>query len=320
VFGRGGTAAGLTYVVRREAPEPTARPGCRVQVSVNFTQPSKHRTSGFLLSEAFGSSLCVSGHNAERQPSTSCSGKVETITAAVSANVRSVRMRLSDGRAVTSDVVLVSSGHAIVGGVYAQAIRGPSPHPVALTELDRNGGAVRELRLPPSSPCRPEPRQREPVFVPLVTSTTPDGGRFTIEGVRFDFGRNHSHFSLTLRPSTPAYDNEASTIEVGGPGPKAFEWEAGQACPPHAHAIVYGILHAPGDSVLARTPAGLVQLTKVPIAAQLHAAGPLAYGVFAALPSELIVRRSDGTVLYAESLAKQGREQTEFREGYGEED
>jgi hypothetical protein len=82
---------------------------------------------------------------------------------------------------------------------------------------------------------------------------------------------------------------------------------------------VYGILRAPGDSVLARTPSGLVQLTKVPISAHLQSGGPLAYGVFAALPSELIVRRSDGTVLYAESLAKQGREQTEFCEGYGEE-
>jgi hypothetical protein len=44
----------------------------------------------------------------------------------------------------------------------------------------------------------------------------------------------------------------------------------------------------------------------------------LLYGVFRAVPSELIVRRSDGTTLYTESLSAKAREETEFCEGYAE--
>jgi hypothetical protein len=35
-------------------------------------------------------------------------------------------------------------------------------------------------------------------------------------------------------------------------------------------------------------------------------------------PSELVVRRSDGTTVYAESLAAKATEETEFCEGYAE--
>jgi hypothetical protein len=89
-------------------------------------------------------------------------------------------------------------------------------------------------------------------------------------------------------------------------------------CQPHEFAIVYGILSPPGDSVLARTPAGLVPLTKVAIAADLHSGGPLVYGVFSTLPSELVVLRSDGSTLYSESLATKGKEEAEFCAGYAE--
>ncbi len=62
----------------------------------------------------------------------------------------------------------------------------------------------------------------------------------------------------------------------------------------------------------------LVTLTKVPIAARLNSGGPLVYGVFAEIPSELVVRRRDGTVLYTESLAAKATEEAEYCAGYGE--
>jgi hypothetical protein len=78
------------------------------------------------------------------------------------------------------------------------------------------------------------------------------------------------------------------------------------------------ILAAPGASVLARTATGLVPLSTVPIAPDLHSGGPLVYGVFSTLPSELVVLGSDGSTLYIESLAAKGKEEAEFCEGYEE--
>jgi len=54
------------------------------------------------------------------------------------------------------------------------------------------------------------------------------------------------------------------------------------------------------------------------VAADLHSEGPLVYGAFSTLPSELVVRGSDGAILYSESLAARGREEAEFCQGYAE--
>lgn len=41
--------------------------------------------------------------------------------------------------------------------------------------------------------------------------------------------------------------------------------------------------------MVARTPQGNVALNVVPVESRVHAKGPLVYGVFSALPSELTV-------------------------------
>lgn len=79
-----------------------------------------------------------------------------------------------------------------------------------------------------------------------------------------------------------------------------------------------GILLRPGASILVRTPAGLVPLTKVELAASIPAEGPLFYGVYATTPTEIVVERSNGSILYTESLAAKATEETEFCEGYAE--
>jgi hypothetical protein len=54
------------------------------------------------------------------------------------------------------------------------------------------------------------------------------------------------------------------------------------------------------------------------LAASTHAGGPLFYGVYTTPPTEIIVERSDGSILYSESLAAKATEETEFCEGYAE--
>ncbi|MGP0102284.1 MAG: hypothetical protein ACLPUT_11785 [Solirubrobacteraceae bacterium] len=304
LLGHGTTSAGGSFTVRSERPESGFGPSCR-SVSVEIKEASG----------GSGTSVCLSRQGA-RQLSTECGSGVETITTAVPASVRSARLQLSDGRTITSRVIRVPRRYGGPAGVYVQAVRGYSPYPVSLTELNAQGDVVLELKLA-SLRCRKEPARPRPRLVTLASGSTPDGEPFAIEGISFRFGPGPASFRLELDAGLQR-TGETGAIEVGNAKPKAFSWSLGMECPPHEFAIVYGILSAPASSVLARTPAGLVPLTQVAIAANLHSGGPLAYGVFSTPPSELVVRRSDGSTLYTESLAARDKEEAEFCEGYAE--
>jgi hypothetical protein len=79
---------------------------------------------------------------------------------------------------------------------------------------------------------------------------------------------------------------------------------------------VYGLLAKPGETVLARTASGLTPLQLVAIPARMKAGGELAYGSFAAIPSEVIVQGLDGRTLFSESLEAQAHEHAEYCQGY----
>jgi hypothetical protein len=311
VLGRGKTHAGSTFIVRPETSRGQFGHSCHHPVSYDFKERAK---KGSELSSSSGSSVCLGNHS-ERQLSSGCGGEVESIAVVVPASVRTVRLLLSNGRTISSPVVRIPARYGGPAGLYLQAVRGYSPHPVSLTELDRDGHVVSVRKLSKVR-CRRRPHTTGPVFVDLATGTAPGGQSFTIQASIFHFGR-HTSFNLEL-PVRGTPDGISEEVIGGGPKPKAFPWAVASECAPHEFSIVYGVLAAPGDSVLARTAEGLVPLTKVPIAANLHSGGPLLYGAFSTLPSELVVRRSDGSTLYSESLAARGKEDTEFCEGYAE--
>jgi hypothetical protein len=320
VLGRGVTRSGARFVVRPETGEGPHDASCRHPLTVEM-----HRKSPKGNSVAFGSSapVCVS-RSGDRSAFSECGDDEISITAAVPASVRAVRLQLSDGSAVTSRVVRIPRRDGGPAGVYVQALRGEKRYPVSLTELDRRHNVVRVLRVPHAR-CRREPSPVPPKYVDLARGTLPGGQPFVIEGLLDGASRHRPHFSLTVRAHVPDFglitesEGEESEIAVGPPGTqKAFRWSQQAGCPPHAFALVYGILAPPGDSVLARTPEGLVPLTKQGLVPKLHAGGSLAYGVFASLPSELIVRRSDGSTLYGEDLTVKATERREFCEGSAE--
>jgi hypothetical protein len=74
----------------------------------------------------------------------------------------------------------------------------------------------------------------------------------------------------------------------------------------------------PGKSVVARTPQGAIALNVVPVEPRVHARGPLVYGVFSGLPSELTVVGANGSTIYAEKLQAKATEAAQFCEGYAE--
>jgi hypothetical protein len=50
-----------------------------------------------------------------------------------------------------------------------------------------------------------------------------------------------------------------------------------------------------------RTPTGLTPLTDVELAASTHAPGPLFYGIYTTPPTEIVVERADGSIIYTET-------------------
>jgi len=89
-------------------------------------------------------------------------------------------------------------------------------------------------------------------------------------------------------------------------------------CQPHEYAILYGVLKAPTDTVLARSSGSLQPLQRVRIPASLHVRGVLAYIALPALPSEVLVRTPTGKTVLTENLANRAREAKETCEGEAE--
>jgi hypothetical protein len=311
VLGRGTTNAGSGFVVRRERSAGSSDPSCRGTVSVTLEE-----ASGDGLSSSSTSSLCPSSTE-DHHPSSGCGSGIESLWAAVPASVRTVRLTLSDGRTISSRIVSVPRGDGGPGGVYVQAVRGYSHYPVSLTELNAQGKVVLVVSVK-AARCKKTPPPVGPTFVNLATGTTPEGQEFAIQGYVVHLQNQRSFGLNPLGIGVQEGDEIAPSVSTEKTKPKTFPWRLASECPPHEFAIVYGILAAPGTSVLARTPAGLVPLTTVSLAPDLSSGGPLDYGVFSTLPSELVVQGSDGSTLYTENLTAKAKEQSEFCEGYVE--
>jgi hypothetical protein len=315
ILGRGKTEAGESFVVRKESSNSTHDRSCRRKVSVELTSTTSNGRSA----DGTDSSVCLSDQS-RHQPPTGCDGDgVWSVTTAVPASVWTVRLRLGNGRTLTSKVVRVAPGEGGPGGVYVQSLRPRTPHAMSLTELDREGKVVRVVKLAPF-PCEVEPRSQEgPTFVPLARGSTPEGEPFTIDGVLVHVGREETSFNLSLEAGTEGQANEGEERSSGDQiRPRIFSWSLATGCPPDTYSILYGTLAAPGTSVSALTSGGLVPLTEVQLASNLHAEGPLFYGVFPTPPTELVVQGSDGETLSTDSLTARAQEEREFCEGYGE--
>ena len=246
-----------------------------------------------------------------RHPALFCEAGIETIQTAVPASVRSARLLLANGRTIKSRVVLVQRRDGGPAGIYAQEIRGSSNHAVSLAELNTGEEVVLALHLPRYHCVKPRGQSETglPTSTELATGHTPEGEPFTIS----TFGTFNGQPSLSV--------DTGLDPELGEPAfdaTKAFPWSLSIGCTPHPYAILYGILSPPGESVTARTPQGAVALNAVPLEPRLHAKGPLVYGVFSALPSELTVLGANGSTVYTENLQAKATEATQFCEGYAE--
>jgi hypothetical protein len=181
---------------------------------------------------------------------------------------------------------------------------------VSLVELNAGGGVVLTLELPRYRCVKPREEPEEiPAARTLASGHTPEGEPFTIHSYGTFNGQPSLGVDIGLEPelSEPLFD-----------ATKAFPWSLSIGCAPHPYAIFYAILRPPGESVTARTPQGIVALNVVPLEPRLHAKGPLVYGVFSALPTELTVHGPNGSTVYTENLQAKATEAAQFCEGYTE--
>jgi hypothetical protein len=314
VVGHGRTAAGTRFQVSTESGGLFDRQGCHRSTSVYYSRPGAPEA---LIQGGPNNPICLSRPQ-YRRPALFCEVGIETVQTAVPASVRSARLVLADGQRVESRVTRISRRDGGPTGIYAQEIRGSTSHAVSLVELNAGGGVVLTLKLPR---YRCVKRRGESEGLPTVNNLaggrTPEGEQFTISA----FGSLNTGPSNILTPLLiidTGVNPEINEPELGLGARKAFPWSLSIGCAPHPYAILYGLLAPPGTSVVAQTLQGAIALNLVPIEPRLHAKGPLVYGVFSALPSELTVLGTNGSTVYTENLQTKAAEAAQFCEGYAE--
>jgi hypothetical protein len=321
VVGRGKTSAGGSFVATAERSSGVSRDACNVFVAI--TEPSRPALG--LLAPLFGEGTgrCLSRSHVDPEPAVHCNSGLLTVEANLLARTRSVRLLLSDGHTITSPAILVPARLGGPAGLYYQVLRGPSPIPVSLTELDAQGATVAVLKLPAVVECTKHPIKYFPDgIVRLVHESPPQMPSFTISAERYR-KLGSVHFELKLKEN-----NEELFLGSGGGsfdadvaiprGRRVFQTQASSGCQPQPHVIFYGLLKTPNDSVLARVSGALVPLRKVVIPAHLHAGGVLAYGALSPLPTELLVRDASGRTIERANLAEAAKSDTETCEGEAE--
>jgi hypothetical protein len=277
VLGHGRTAAGETFVARLE-PATKTQHGCQINVTIESSGSSAGR--------------CLFRGERAPEPSVNCNAGLLTIESLTRASTRSVRLLLSDGRRITSRALIVPARLGGPVGLYHQVVRGPSPIPVSLTELDARGRTVRVVKLPAIVECTQHPIKYFPGGIrTLVRGTAPGGTRFSIVGEHYRFlGRVYFDLKVRTPPGFGGGGGSSGGAILGSGRPPVFSPEESTGCSPHPYDILYGLLKDRRDTVLVRTGGKLTPLRKVRIPAALHAEGVLVYGAFSAPPTELIVR------------------------------
>jgi len=308
VIGKGRTAAGGEYEVLVEPPGST---GGHQQEECTGAHPLRAR---ILTTSSGGIQGCFSRSAGLVPPQVNCNEGLLTIFGQMPPGAQSVRLRMSNGRQIISPVAIVPAQLGGPIGFYYQVVRGPTPIPVSLAELDTNGRVLRVVKLHRFVGCiKHLLKFLHHGIRTLIHSHVPGGPAFSIKGEAYRF-LGHIHFALAVEITNGGGGSESPS----GHKPNLFSWAVWRACQPHPYAILYGLLKDPADTVLARTPGTLHALRHVAIPAHLHAGGVLVYTASATVPSELIVRTPSGKTILTEKLGRLGSEATETCQGEAE--
>jgi hypothetical protein len=329
-IGHGRTAVGASYTVWLEPGRSGSGPRgmrsvmvrCSLPVGVYETE-SASGGSRVVVTGGGSNEVCLSRSHPQA-PSVECRGDegLLTIEAQTPPGVRGVRLRLSDGRLLASPVAIVPAKLGGPAGFYYQVVRGPSPVPVSLTEVDAHDRTLRIVKLPRTHRCvKLAPKRLSGGHRTIVSGSLPQGPSFSIIDARYSaMGETHLNLSVEVASEGDlggVSSSSSSGVVGAGPRPKPspFTLEMATGCQPHEYAILYGILQAPGDTVLARSSGDLVPFRWARIPASLHVRGVLAYIALPGVPSEVLVRTPSGKTVFTEKLGSTARAEKEICEG-----
>jgi hypothetical protein len=299
VVGRGRTAAGERWVAR------VRRNGhCPIDLSV-AREGENESSEGWCFSRRDVSGRAFSG-------SVDCGEGRLTVTSFTLPATTLVRLRLSDGRTIASAPIRVPRRLGGPVGLYYQVVRGPSPIPRLLTEYDASGRVLRVTHLPAVVECTRHPLKYLTVKT-VATGTVPGGGpEYSIRAERYRF-LGKVYFELKAEVHEEHGGLLGGVTEGGSSGGRhafgtstfrrTFDYEEANGCTPHPYEIVYGILKAPGDTLLAAGATGpAAPLATAPLPASLHQSGVLVYGAFSPPAETLSIRDAAGNTLATEPL------------------
>ncbi|HTA98513.1 MAG TPA: hypothetical protein VK730_12835 [Solirubrobacteraceae bacterium] len=322
----GRTEAGTSYTIWLERKKGGFANACksRVEVKAQDTGP----TIVQIITSGESEDCLEPRKDRSEGASVKCNEGLLKIKAEMLSATRTVDLRMSNGTQILSRPALVPRRLGGPDAFYYQAVRGPSPIPVSLTERDSRGRTLRVLKLQRIVGCSKHPLK----YLPggertLVRGETPQGPDFSIVGERYRlFGRIHTQLKLK---AGKALLGSGESEEEGAEGPEEsfavpvkrttpLDSEISTDCRPHEYSIFYGLLDKPRDTVFAKISGTLVPLSRVPIPASLHADGVLVYVASIGQPEETLVRSSNGKVVMSEDLSSQATKGRETCEGESE--
>jgi hypothetical protein len=329
-LGAGRTAAGTSYTIWLERRRGGAAHGCKSSVEVRGASGAKPGILERLTST--DSEVCLTPRKGRsEEPDVNCSEGLLTIKTEVLSATRAVDLRMSNGTRIVSRPVLVPRRLGGPGAFYYQAVRGPTPFPVSLTERNARGRTLRVLKLRRIVGCAKHPlKYLSGGKRTLVHGSTAQGPPFSIVGERYRlFGRVHIQLKLRTGEGLESSDGggEEEEEENIGEGPNGsapvkrttpLDSDVSAACYPHEYSIFYGWLEHPNDMVLAKVAGKLVTALRVPIPRSLHAGGMLVYLASVSQPEEILVRSPSGKILMDEDRSRAAREGRETCEGESE--
>jgi hypothetical protein len=336
-IGAGRTAAGTGYTVWLERTKGGSADVCKLGVEVRRADDAKRGILEILTNS--GSGVCLSPAKDRSGPTVNCSEGLLKIQAEVPPSTRTVDLRMSNGTQIVSRATLVPRRLGGPAAFYYQAVRGPSPIPVALIERDAHGHTLRVVKLSRLVGCSKHPLKYLPGGrATLAHGQAPQGPSFSIVGERYLlFGRIHTRLTLgTGEQAVSSGSGEEDSENPAEEGPGQFEESPGEfvyepvrrptpldsrisaGCQPHEYSILYGLLKKPDDTVLAKISGQLVPLRRVQIPASLHIAGVLVYLASDTQPEATVVRSPSGKVVLSEGRGRRATEERETCEGESE--
>lgn len=327
-IGAGHTAAGTKFTVWLERKKGGSPDRCKLSVEVK-TQVMGLTVMQIITSGESEGCLAPRKDRSEA-PSVRCGEGLLTIKAEVLSATRTVDLRMSNGKQIASRPVLVPRRLGGPDAFYYQAVRGPFPIPVSLTERDASGRTLRVLGLRRIVGCSKHPLK----YLPggkrtLVSGQVSQGGQhYSIVGERYRlFGRIHTQLKLRTGEGLVSSGEGEEEGPIEGPSgsfavsvkrTKPLESEVSAGCHPHEYSVFYGLLKHPRDTVLAKVEGKLMPLRRVHIPASIHAGGVLVYLVSAGRPEEIVVRAPSGKTVMSENHVVRAHEGRETCEGESE--